>query len=85
MLFLQWLILSEKFREKKMLERIRLLWGWRGYVLILRDFKEMSKERCYQVITADAFYIYIYFLYDTSSLYCLQQKVEEKFQHLSGS
>lgn len=68
-------------KKKKCLKGFDYYGGWRGYVLILRDFKEILPKRCYQVITADAFYLY-FFLYDTSSLYCLQQKVEEGIQHL---
>lgn len=46
--------------KKKCLKGFDYYGGWRGYVLILRDFKEILPKRCYQVITADAFYLYIY-------------------------
>lgn len=44
--------------------------GWRGYVLILRDFKEILPKRCYQGITADAFYLYFFCMIQAAFIVC---------------
>lgn len=48
-------------KKKKCLKGFNYYGKWRGHVLTLRDFKEILPKRCHQGITADAFYLYIFF------------------------
>lgn len=70
-------------KKKKCLKGFDYYGGWRGYVLILGDFKEILPKRCYQVITADAFYLYFFYMIRAAFIVC-NRKWKRGFS-ISGS